>query len=54
MSIANNYMSHEYLKTDLLADRIKNIDNITKDMVVDIANKVSINTIYMLEGDANV
>ena len=53
MSLANNYMSHEYLKTDLLADRIKNIDNITKDMVVDIANKVSINTIYMLEGENN-
>ena len=53
MSIVNNYMSHEYLKADLLADRIKEIDKVTKDMVVEIAKKVKVNTIYMLEGDTN-
>ena len=51
MSIVNNYMSHEYLNTDLLLDRIKKIDEVNKEMVVDIARKVKLNTIYMLEGE---
>ena len=50
-SIMNNYMSHEYLDTDLLEDRIKYIDKITKEDVINVASKVKINTIYMLEGD---
>lgn len=50
-SIMNNYISHEYLKTDLLLDRIKKIDEVDKNMVIDIANKVKLNTIYMLEGE---
>ena len=50
-SIMNNYISHEYLNTDLLLDRIKKIDEVDKNMVIDIANKVKLNTIYMLEGE---
>ena len=52
-SIINNFLSHEYLKTDLIKDRVKKIDMVTKEMVMDLAKKIKINTIYMLEGENN-
>lgn len=50
-SIINIYSSHEYLNSDLLEERMKKIDMVTKDMVISLANKIHIHTIYMLEGD---
>ena len=52
-NIIDNYLSHEYLKTDLMEDRIKKIDNVTKEEVISLAQKIKINTIYMLEGEDN-
>ena len=49
-AIINSYLGTEYFNSDLLEDKIKNIDKVTKKMIVDVANKVSINTIFLLEG----
>lgn len=51
-AIINNYLAHEYLNYDLIEDRIKNIETITKDMVVAVSKKVHLDTIYLLEGDS--
>ncbi len=50
-SAMNLYESHEYLGYDLLEDRIKNVDTVTKEMVVAVAKKVKLDTIYFLEGN---
>ena len=44
-SIIGVYESHEYLSLDLIDERIKNINKVTK--------KIHIDTIYLLEGDTN-
>ena len=44
--LAFNILSGHYVE-----QRMKKISKVTKQMVVDLANKVDINTIYMLEGD---
>lgn len=49
-SIINTYLSHEYLNSDLIEEKYKNIELVTKDMVVELAKKMHVNTIYMLEG----
>lgn len=52
-SIISTYLSHEYLNSDLIEDKMKKIDLVTKDMVVSLANKIHINTIYLLEGGSH-
>jgi len=52
-SIINTYLSREYLNSDLIEEKIKKIKQVTKDMVINLANKIHINTIYMLEGSSN-
>lgn len=49
-SSMNLYESHEYLGYDLLEERIQNMDKITKEMVIELACKVKLDTIYFLEG----
>lgn len=49
-SIINIYISKEYMNTDLLEDRIKNIDKVTKEMVVEFSKKLYLDTIFLLEG----
>ena len=51
-NIINTYLSHEYLKSDLPDEKLKKIELVTKDMVIDIANKIHVNTIYLLKGDS--
>jgi predicted Zn-dependent peptidase len=48
--IINTYVSHEYLKTDLLENRMEQINLITKDMIVKFAKKIHLDTIFLLEG----
>ena len=38
------------MNTDLLEDRIKNIDKVTKEMVVEFSKKIYLDTIFLLEG----
>lgn len=49
-SILNTYISHEYFDADLIEVREKNIKKVTKDMVINFAKKVHIDTVYVLEG----
>lgn len=49
-SIINNYISKEYLNLDLLEDKIKNIQKVSKKSVIELSEKIEIDTIYLLEG----
>ena len=48
--IINNYLSHEYADLDIVSDRIKKIEKVTKEDIIRLANKVVIDTIFLLEG----
>ena len=48
--IINNYISKEYLGLDLIEDKMKKIKKVTKKMVVELACKIEIDTIYLLKG----
>lgn len=50
-SIIGVYTAKEYLNVDLLEDRIKNIEKITKEMLVAFSKKLHLDTIFLLEGD---
>lgn len=50
-SILNNYNSIEYLKLDDLETRVKEIENVTYEDVIEYANTINIDTIYLLEGE---
>lgn len=49
--IISVYMLHEYLNKDLLEERVKNIEKVTKQMVIDLAKKIHLDTIYFLKGE---
>ena len=49
-SIISLYTCLEYLDGDLIEDRIKNIKKVTKEDVIKLANKIHLNTIFLLEG----
>lgn len=49
-SLLGTYISHEYLDVDVIETREKEIKKVTKDMVVNFARKVHIDTVYVLEG----
>lgn len=48
--IISMYMLHEYLNKDLVDKRVSQVNKVTKQMVIDVAKKVHIDTIYFLEG----
>ncbi len=48
--LSNTYLSHEYLGNDLLEEKIENIKKVTKKMIVELAKKVHVDTIFLLEG----
>ena len=50
-SIMYNYISHNNMGFDLLNDRIKKIDLVTKEMVTNLAKKIDVKIIYMLESE---
>lgn len=52
-SIIATYVAHEYLGYDMLEERREKIAEVTKDMVVAVAKKIHIDTIYLLEGGNN-
>ncbi|MDD2518805.1 MAG: insulinase family protein, partial [Bacilli bacterium] len=48
--IISHYTEKEYFSSDTFKERINNIKKIDKQMIVDFAKKVHIDTIYFLEG----
>lgn len=51
--IINNYYAQSLVDADNLDIKIKKYSNITKEDVVNIAKKIKMDTIYILEGDTN-
>lgn len=49
-SLLNTYISHEYFDADFIEERETNIKKVTKDMVINFAKKVHVDTVYVLEG----
>ena len=52
-TLVNNYFSHNMFDYPLLSEIIDNIDNVTKKDIVNLANKLKINLVYMMEGEAD-
>lgn len=52
-SILSLYTGIEYLKSDDVDTRFKKINNVTKSNVVKLANKIHLDTVYLLEGEDN-
>lgn len=50
-SIINAYEATTYLNYDPIKKRIKEIDKVTIEDIIRIANKIELNTIFMLEGN---
>lgn len=51
--IINSYVSHEYMNADSLENRMQEVLKVTKEMVVNLAKKVHLDTVYFLEGGHN-
>lgn len=49
-TILNVYEGHVYLGYDLIEDRNKNIDKVSKKDILNIAKKIKLDTIFLLEG----
>ncbi|MBP3461273.1 MAG: insulinase family protein [Bacilli bacterium] len=52
--IISNYLSHEYANLDLVDTRIKEIEKVTKKDIINLAKKISIDKIFLLEGVDNI
>lgn len=48
--LTNVYLAHEYLGNDLIEEKIENIKKVTKEMIVELAQKVHLDTVFLLEG----
>jgi len=48
--ILGTYVSHEYLNSDFIEEREQKIGQVTKDMIVEFAKKLHVDTVYVLEG----
>lgn len=53
-AIINNYISNEYLGFDLIDERMKKIQSVNKDMIIEFAKKIHLDTIFLLEGGDNL
>lgn len=49
-SILDNYLFHNLIDSPLLSERLKEITTVTKEEIVTLANKIKLNTIYLLGG----
>lgn len=48
--LSDVYLAHEYMDNDLLEEKIEKIKKVTKEMIVELAKKIHVDTIYLLEG----
>ena len=51
--LISNYFFNEIADLDLIDERIEKYSKVTKEDVINMAKKIKINTIYILEGDQN-
>ena len=51
--IINTYFAKELVNSDEFDKRIENINNITKEDIINLSKKVSAHTMYLLEGEEN-
>ena len=49
-SILDNYLFHNLIDSPLLSERLKEITTVTKEEIITLANKIKLNTIYLLGG----
>lgn len=49
-SIISLYAGEEYLKSDNIKDRLKNISKVTKDDIIRVSKKMKLDTVYLLKG----
>ena len=49
-SILDNYVFHNLINSPLLSERIKEIENVTKEEIIALAKKIKLNSIYLLGG----
>lgn len=49
-SIMNLYVTNQYLGYDLIDERKKNINRVNRQMIINVAKKVHLDTIFFLEG----
>lgn len=52
-SILNAYTSCEYLNYDQIEKRVKEIEKVDKQAIIKVAKKIHIDTVFLLEGEAN-
>lgn len=50
-SLLSSNISKYYLKLDNIEDREKNLNKVTKEMIMDVSKKIHMDTIYILEGN---
>ena len=50
VGIINNYLMMELIGTDTIEEKRKKMNKVEKDEIVKVAKKVSIDTIFLLEG----
>ena len=50
-SMMSLYVSKEYLDLDLLEERKKEIEKVTKEDIIKFSKKIHMDTIYLLEGE---
>ena len=51
--IINTYYAKVLVNSLTFEERIENISRITKEDVINISKKISMHTVYLLEGDKN-
>lgn len=52
-SLLSLYAGIEYLNSDTLEERFNKINKVTKEDVIKLANKIHLDTVYLLEGESN-
>ena len=51
--IINNYLMTELIGTDTIEEKREKMNKVTKEEIVEVAKKVSLDTIFLLEGVKN-
>lgn len=50
--IIGSFLAHDYYDADMMEEKIEQIKKVTKNDLVNLANKIIIDTVYLLKGDS--